>query len=79
MDFIVIDIKEDYNIPMILGRPFLATSNAIVDVKQGKLTFEVGEEKIAFILYQFLKAHSIDDTCYFIDIIDECIKELAPE
>lgn len=47
---------------------------AIIDVKQGKLTFEVGEEKIEFIVYQFLKAPDIDDTCCFIDISDECIK-----
>lgn len=44
------DIKEDSNIPMILGRLFWATVGAIVDVKQGKLTFEVDEEKIEFIL-----------------------------
>lgn len=45
-DFIVMDIKEDSNIPIILGIPFFATANAIIDVKRRKLTFEVGEEKI---------------------------------
>ena len=49
-DFIIMDIKEDSNIPIILGRPFLATAGAIIDVKKGKLTFEVGEEKVEFIL-----------------------------
>ncbi|XP_058782895.1 uncharacterized protein LOC131657525 [Vicia villosa] len=43
IDFIIMDIKEDSNIPIILGRPFLATAGAIIDVKKGKLTFEVGE------------------------------------
>ncbi|XP_058788432.1 uncharacterized protein LOC131662618, partial [Vicia villosa] len=60
-DFIIMDIQEDSNIPIILGRPFLATAGAIIDVKRGKLTFEVGEEKIEFILSQFLKAPSIID------------------
>ncbi|KAI5418633.1 hypothetical protein KIW84_043021 [Lathyrus oleraceus] len=78
-DFIIMDIREDSNIPIILGRLFLAIASAIIDVKRGKLTFEVGEEKIEFILPQFLKAPTIDDTCSFIDIIDECIKELASE
>lgn len=50
IDFIIMDIKEDSNIPIILGRPFLATTRAIIDVKKGKLTFEVGEEKVEFIL-----------------------------
>ena len=78
-DFIIMDIQEDSNIPIILGRPFLATAGAIIDVKRGKLTFEVGEEKIEFILSQFLKAPAISDTCYFIDIIDECVKEIKSE
>ncbi|XP_058735185.1 uncharacterized protein LOC131607180, partial [Vicia villosa] len=60
-DFIIMDIQEDSNIPIILGRPFLATAGAIIDVKRGKLTFEVGEERIEFILSQFLKAPSIID------------------
>lgn len=33
IDFIVMDITEDYNIHIILGRPFLATVGAIIDVK----------------------------------------------
>ena len=45
------DIKEDINTPIILGRPFLATVGAIIDVKRGKLTFEVGEEKVEFFLH----------------------------
>ncbi|XP_050897403.1 uncharacterized protein LOC127104254 [Lathyrus oleraceus] len=62
-DFIIMDIKEDSNIPIILGRPFLAIVGAIIDVKRGKMTFEVGEEKIEFILSQFLKASAMGDTC----------------
>ncbi|XP_050914979.1 uncharacterized protein LOC127129918 [Lathyrus oleraceus] len=77
MNFIVMDISEDSNIPIILGMPFLATTGVIIDVKRGKLTFKVGQEKIEFTLSQFLKAPTIAGACYFIDIIDECIKELA--
>jgi hypothetical protein len=50
------DIKEDADIPILLGRPFLATSGAIIDVKRGKITFEVGDEKIKFIMAQFMKS-----------------------
>ena len=75
-DFVIMDIKEDSNIPIILGRPFLATAGAIIDVKKGKLTFEVGEEKVEFILAQFLKAPAIDDSCCLLDVIDECVKEM---
>ncbi|XP_050884450.1 uncharacterized protein LOC127087584 [Lathyrus oleraceus] len=78
-DFIIMDIKEDSNIPIILGRPFLATVGAIIDVKRGKLTFEVGEEKVEFILTQFLNTPAIDDTCCLLDVIDECIREMENE
>ena len=78
-DFVVMDISEDSHTPIILGRPFLATVGAIIDVKRGKLTFEVGEEKIEFILSKFMKGPAINDTCCFVDIIDECIKKLSSE
>ncbi|XP_050890443.1 uncharacterized protein LOC127095854 [Lathyrus oleraceus] len=79
IDFIIMDIKEDSNIPIILGRPFFATVGAIIDVKREKLIFKVDEEKIEFILSQFLKEPTINDTCYFIGIIDECVKEMEME
>lgn len=78
-DFIVMYIKEDSNILILLGRPFLATVGAIIDVTQGKITFEVGEKKIEFIISQFLKAQTIGDSCYFVNIIYECLKELLLE
>ena len=31
-DFIVLDIEENKEIPILLGRPFLATSRAMIDV-----------------------------------------------
>ncbi|XP_070007290.1 uncharacterized protein [Nicotiana sylvestris] len=38
----------DYEVPIILGRPFLATGKALVDVEAGELTFRVGDEKVVF-------------------------------
>jgi len=78
-DFVVMDITEDSITPILLGRPFLATVGAIIDVKKGKLTFKVGDEKIKFILSQFMKSPSVNDTCCVVDIIDACIKEFSTE
>ncbi|KAL5542568.1 hypothetical protein UlMin_010278 [Ulmus minor] len=36
-DFVVLDMEEDREIPLILGRPFLATGRTLIDVQQGKL------------------------------------------
>nr|XP_009786950.1 PREDICTED: uncharacterized protein LOC104234985 [Nicotiana sylvestris] len=39
----------DYEVPIILGRPFLSTNKALCDVEAGELTFRVGDEKVAIL------------------------------
>ena len=41
---------EDEDIPVLLGRPFLATVGALIDVKKGHLTFEIGGDILEFIM-----------------------------
>ena len=37
VDFVVIDIEEDKQVPLLLGRPFLATEVALMDVKKRRI------------------------------------------
>ena len=55
MDFVVIDIEEDKQVPLLLGKPFLATRAALIDVRKGELTLRVGNEEVHFNLNQSLK------------------------
>ncbi|GJV37518.1 putative reverse transcriptase domain-containing protein [Tanacetum coccineum] len=48
VDFIILDMPEDIKVPLILGRPFLSTTRAKIDVYKRKITLRVGEEKIIF-------------------------------
>ncbi|GKB06795.1 gag-pol polyprotein [Tanacetum coccineum] len=48
VDFIILDILEDVKVPLILGRPFLSTAHAKIDVSKRKITLRVGDEKIIF-------------------------------
>nr|GEW32784.1 hypothetical protein [Tanacetum cinerariifolium] len=48
IDFIILDMLEDVNVPLILRRPFLSTSHAKVYVFKRKITLRVGDEKIIF-------------------------------
>ncbi|GJV51790.1 ribonuclease H-like domain, reverse transcriptase, RNA-dependent DNA polymerase [Tanacetum coccineum] len=48
IDFIILDIPEDVNVPLILRRPFLSTAHAKVDAFKRKITLRVGDEKIIF-------------------------------
>ncbi|XP_028215070.1 uncharacterized protein LOC114397156 [Glycine soja] len=36
-DFVVMDIEEDPNIPIILGSPFMSMTNCIIDMGKGNL------------------------------------------
>ncbi|XP_056685597.1 uncharacterized protein [Spinacia oleracea] len=56
VDFIVLDIDEDAHTPIILGRPFLATAGALIDVQGGLITLKAGDAKASFKL-------PIDDEC----------------
>ena len=55
MDFVVMDMEEDTQVPLLLGRPFLATGAALIDVKKGELILRVGEEAVHFNLNKSLK------------------------
>ncbi|GKB04592.1 mitochondrial proton/calcium exchanger protein-like protein isoform X1 [Tanacetum coccineum] len=46
VDFIILDMPEDIKVPLILGRPFLSTTRAKIDVYKRKITLRIGEEKI---------------------------------
>ena len=41
VDFIVFDMKEDINLLIILGRPFLTTAKTLIDIQEDKLTFRI--------------------------------------
>ena len=42
------DMEEDTQVPLLLGRPFLANGVALIDVKKEELTLKVGEEVVHF-------------------------------
>ncbi|GJS28101.1 hypothetical protein Tco_0488721 [Tanacetum coccineum] len=48
VDFIILDMPEDIRVPLILGRPFLSTARAKIDVYKRKFTLRVREENIIF-------------------------------
>ena len=51
----MIDMEEDTQVSLLLGRPFLATGATLIDVKKGELSLRVGKEEVQFNLNQSLK------------------------
>ncbi|XP_070015954.1 uncharacterized protein [Nicotiana sylvestris] len=47
-NFVILDYKVDEEIPIILGRPFLATGRALIDCETGELKMRLNDEEIIF-------------------------------
>ncbi|GKD29988.1 reverse transcriptase domain-containing protein [Tanacetum coccineum] len=47
-DFVILEMEEDSKVPLILGRPFLHTADAVIRVKQKQLNLGVGTERMIF-------------------------------
>ncbi|GKC75572.1 reverse transcriptase domain-containing protein [Tanacetum coccineum] len=75
-DFVILEIEEDNKVPLILGRPFLHTTDAVIRVKHKQLNLGVGTERMIFNI-KFSMKHSYlnNDTCFSIDVIDEILEE----
>jgi len=63
IDFVVLNMDEDCRTQIILGRPFLAIAGCKIDVKEGRLTFDVGEHHVEFGLFDDLKPTSAFACC----------------
>ncbi|GJV03557.1 reverse transcriptase domain-containing protein [Tanacetum coccineum] len=79
-DFVVVDYAVDPQVPLILGRPFLRTAHALIDVYGEELTLRVNDEGITFKFgqtsrYSYNDAESVNR----IDVIDVSCEEYAQE
>ena len=68
-DFVVMNMKEDLEVPLILGRPFLATGGALIDVQSGGLTLRVNGEEVTFSIYHIMKPDDEKVTCHLVESI----------
>nr|GFA98026.1 reverse transcriptase domain-containing protein [Tanacetum cinerariifolium] len=80
-DFLVVDFDADPRVPLILGRSFLKTRKALIDVYEGELTLRVGKEAITFNLDQTSRysANYNDMTENRTDVIDMACEEYSQE
>lgn len=78
VDFVVLDMEEDEKIPLILGRPFLATGRAKIDVDKGHLILRVGKEKVRFSVFNPMieTNHDNDFVCDVIRSMSKVSEEI---
>nr|GEX62760.1 reverse transcriptase domain-containing protein [Tanacetum cinerariifolium] len=78
-DFIVVDFDADLRVSLILGRSFLKTGHALIDVYEGELTLRVGNKAVTFNLdqtsrysanYDAESINRIDDSDFLLEETD---------
>ncbi|KAG7547979.1 Retrotransposon gag domain [Arabidopsis suecica] len=82
-DFIVLEMDEPKD-PLILGRPFLATAGAVIDVKNGKIDLNLGNDfKMKFDINDATRKPTIERQTFVVKVMDcltdEQLEEVAEE
>ncbi|XP_059310579.1 uncharacterized protein LOC132061921 [Lycium ferocissimum] len=72
-DFVILDCEVDFEVPIILGRPFLATRRALVDVERGDLKFRMNDKEVTFHICKSMKQSADMSVVSVIDTIDEAM------
>nr|GEX26147.1 reverse transcriptase domain-containing protein [Tanacetum cinerariifolium] len=73
VDFVIVDFEPDPRVPLIIGRCFIKTGRALIDVHKGELTLRIGNEAITYNLDQTLRysANYNQETANKINVICE--------
>nr|GEZ61095.1 DNA-directed DNA polymerase [Tanacetum cinerariifolium] len=80
-DFVVVDFEADPRVPLILGRSFLRTSRALIDVYGEEITLRVNDESVTFNLNQTIRYSLTYDDNFVnrVDVIDISCEEFVQD
>ncbi|GAU22525.1 hypothetical protein TSUD_296450 [Trifolium subterraneum] len=78
-DFVILDMEEDAEVPLLLGRPFLATGRTLIDVEKGELMFRLDDEQICFQVFEATTFGGPVPECFKVDVLEEVGTLLAEE
>ena len=78
-DFVILDMAEDEEMSLILGRHFLATGRALINVEMGELMLRFHNEQVMFNIFEAMKHRDGNPKCYRIDVVDEIVEDNSRE
>ncbi|XP_062114352.1 uncharacterized protein LOC133825425 [Humulus lupulus] len=70
-DFIVLDMEKDEDEPIILGRPFLAMGQALINVQKGELRLRVQGDEVIYNVFKALKYPLASDSFFCVSVLEE--------
>jgi hypothetical protein len=75
IDFVTVDMEEDAQTSLLLGRPFLNTAKTVIDIHEGMISFKIGDEKITFHVNRSMKYPSNEKSILRIGVVDALVQE----
>ena len=79
MDFIILDtepnLHPDISISIILGRPFLAIANALINCKNNRMKIAFGSMTAELNIFNVMRQQMEDDECHYMNLIDAVVQE----
>ncbi|XP_058755284.1 uncharacterized protein LOC131628460 [Vicia villosa] len=79
VDFVVVDMVEDRDVPLILGRPFMKTTRMMIDIYDGIMKVRVQDKEVIFTLFESMKPPKDEHDNFRIDDEKGEIIEVAKE
>ncbi|XP_050222544.1 uncharacterized protein LOC126672635 [Mercurialis annua] len=79
VDFVILDYAVDKECPIILGRPFMNTGRALIDVHAGKLILRIDEEKVVFDMKTVMRNTIEEEECMRVDLVDDLVEDQLEE
>ncbi|XP_058767354.1 uncharacterized protein LOC131641046 [Vicia villosa] len=73
VDFVILEMPEDEEIPIILGRPFLETGRCLIDIEEGTMTLKVYDEELKIDVRNTMKYKDDVATSQHIEVIDQIV------
>jgi len=78
-DFVILDMAEDEDMPLLLGRPLLALGTTLIDVERGELMLRFQNEQVIFNIFEAMKHRTDNPQCYLVDVVDEIVEDVEKE
>jgi hypothetical protein len=73
VDFIILDteptLHPSANIPIILGRPFLATANALINRRNGRMKITFDSMTVEMNIFNVNRQQLVDEDCEYVNLI----------
>ncbi|XP_050895774.1 uncharacterized protein LOC127102445 [Lathyrus oleraceus] len=71
VDFVILEMPEDEEIPLILGRPFLETGRCLINIEEGTMTLKVYDEELKIDVRNTMRYKDDICTSHTIEVLDQ--------